>query len=448
MPLSMTSTPARATRRSWLIWFAAASVYLLAVFHRTSFGVAGIEAADRFGVGAAALGSFTVLQIGIYAAMQIPTGVLVDRFGPRAVLTVSLFFLSIGQVLLAVAQVYWVGLLARGVLGVGDAMTFVSVLRLAANHFPARRYTLVTALTGALGFLGNLAATVPLTLLLAGPGWLPTFLTAGLVTGVFLLAVRFIVRDTPPGAEPVPAPRPAAPREIGSQIATAWRVPGTRLGFWTHFSTMFAPATMGLLWGMPFLVQGQGRSATVASSLLMVFVIGALLGGPALGAFIGRKPEARMPLVISYLSAAGVVWAVLLSWPGQIPLGVLFAGFAVLSLGGPASTIGFALARDYNPLPRVGTATGVVNVGGFTATTIAVLLVGLLLQFSGGNFRIALLVIVGMLLFGAWRMAVWYRRARAAVFVAQARGEAVPVQLRRRAWDAPVREPAYATSAA
>jgi MFS family permease len=428
--------PARASRASWAIWLSAAAVYLIAVFHRASFGVAGLEAADRFGVGSAALATFTVLQVGVYAAMQIPTGVLVDRFGSRTVLTAALVFLGLGQLLLALAHTYWLGLLARGVLGFGDALTFVSVLRLAANHFPARRYTLIAALTGSLGFLGNLAATVPLTLLLDGAGWTVTFATAAAATLAYMLVVRFAVRDTPSGHRGLVGA--SSPRAVGRQVAEAWRVPGTRLGFWTHFSTMFAPATLGLLWGMPFLVDAQGYSVTTASSLLTVFVIGALVGGPVVGAYIGRRPEMRMGLVIGYLSGALVVWTVLIAWPGQIPLAVLIAGFGFLSLGGPASGIAFALVRDYNPLHRVGTATGVVNVGGFTATTVALLGVGVLLEVTGGEYRIALLGLVGILLTGSWRMAVWFRRARAAVFQAEARGEDVPVQLRHRRWDAPI----------
>lgn len=426
---------ARVTRRTWLIWLSASVVYLLAVFHRTSFGVAGLEAADRFGVGAAALGTFTVLQVAVYAVMQIPTGVLVDRFGPRRTLTAALLFLGAGQILLAVAQAYWLGLLARGVLGIGDALTFISVLRLAANHFPARRYTLVAALTGALGFVGNLAATVPLTLLLAGPGWLPTFLAAGLATVSYVLVVQFGVRDAPEGVAPVHVSRVPV-REIGRQVAQAWRVPGTRLGFWTHFTTAFGPGVFGLMWGMPFLVRGQGYPATTASGLLMVLVVGAMFG-PAIGAFIGRRPDLRMPLALGYLTAATLAWGLLLSWPGRVPIVLLICGFAVISLGAPVSMIAFALARDYNPLPRVGTATGVVNVGGFAATAVTMFLVGALLELTGGDFRLALLAVVAVLVLGSWRIAVWYRRTRAAVLDAQDRGEDVPVQVRRRAWDVP-----------
>ncbi|EID52672.1 MFS transporter [Saccharomonospora xinjiangensis] len=434
MPSRPATTAPASPLTSWLIWLTAAVVYLLAVFHRTSLGVAGLDAAERFGVGSAALATFTVLQIGVYAAMQVPTGVLVDRFGPRRVLTGALLFLGLGQVLLALAQTYAVALVARGVLGLGDALTFVSVLRLAANHFPGRQYMLVTALTGTLGFLGNLAATLPLTLLLAGPGWTPTFLAAGLVTLAFTAAVTLRVRDTP--SHRTAASPSVSMSEVVAQLREAVRVPGTRLGFWTHFSAPFSQNVMVLLWGLPFLVDGQGYPATTASSLLAVFVVGAMVGGPVLGGFVGRRPELRMPLAVTYLATVGVTWAVLLGWPGQVPVAVLVPAFTVLSFGGPFSTIGFALARDYNPISRVGTATGIVNVGGFVATTVVALAVGVLLEVTGGDYRIALLTMPVVLAVGAWRMSVWWLRARAAVFAAEERGEPVPVRLRRHRWDA------------
>ena len=446
MPPAQAPTTAKASRRSWFIWSTAALVYLLAVFHRASFGVAGLEAAGRFGVGAAALGTFTVLQVGVYAAMQIPTGVLVDRFGPRKVLTAALLFLGLGQVLLALAHTYALGLVARGVLGFGDALTFVSVLRLIAAHFPGRQYSMVASFTTAVGYVGNLAATVPLALLLQGPGWTPTFLAAGLLTAIYSAVIAARVRDTPAG--PSPKAVKVHPRALVGQIAEAWRVPGTRLGFWVHFSTMFAPNVLTLLWGMPFLVEGQGVPAATASALLTVFVFGSMAGGPIVGSLISARPSWRMPMVGGYLGVAAVVWAVLLSWSGRVPVAVLIPSFALLSLGGPASTIAFALARDYNPLRRVGTATGVVNVGGFVATTITALAIGLLLQWSGGNFRIALLAVVVILALGTSRMLVWWRRARVELFVAQARGEAVPVQVRRRRWDAPIPDTARLPAAA
>lgn len=241
-------------RRAMFIWMTAVLVYLAAVFHRTSLGVASLQASERFHLGPAALGTFTVLQVGVYALMQVPTGLLVDRYGARRVLTVAALLMGLGQLLFAFATSYPLGLLARAVLGVGDAMTFVSVLRLVAAHFPARRYAAIASFTAALGALGNLASTLPLSMLLANAGWTATFAVAGVGTAVYSVVLILRVRDNPVGAIPEPVDRTESLRTVLAQVTDAWRTPGTRLGFWVHFSTMFAPAMLGLLWGFPYLV--------------------------------------------------------------------------------------------------------------------------------------------------------------------------------------------------
>ena len=431
----------RATKHAWLIWTLAVSVYVAALFHRTSLGVAGLAAGDRFGVGPAALGTFTVLQIGLYAAMQIPTGLLVDRFGPRRVLTAAALLMGLGQVIFALAHSYPLGLAARAVLGIGDAMTWVSLLRLAAAHFPPRRFAVIVSLSAALGGAGNLAATVPLTLLLDNAGWTLTFLVAGGATAVYAGVVAWRVRDVPEGVS-LPVVEAVPLRTVARRVVATWRVPATRLGFWTHFSTMTTPAVIGLLWGFPYLVEAQGMSRPAASSLLGLLVIGAITVGPVIGTVISRRPELRMPIVGGFLLVAVVSWTVLLTWPGGVvPVPVLVVAFLLLSIGGPISAIGFALARDYNPMYRVSTATGVVNVGGFAAVTVTALVIGVLLDLlehvpSAQAYRLAFLPLVAVLLFGTWRTGVWWRRTRAEVFEAEARGEEVPVQLRRRRWDA------------
>nr|WP_042185617.1 MFS transporter [Kibdelosporangium sp. MJ126-NF4]CEL16783.1 Major facilitator superfamily permease [Kibdelosporangium sp. MJ126-NF4] len=404
-------------------------VYMAAVFHRGSLGVASLEATTRFGVGPAALGTFSVLQLLVYASMQVPTGLLVDRFGPRRILTAAALLMGAGQVLFAVATSYPLGLAARAVLGLGDAMTFISLLRLASAHFSARQYSLVVSLTAALGGLGNLAATVPLTLLLHNAGWLATFLVTGLVTGGYALVVARL-KDTPDG--PAPRAEAARIREVALGVRETWRIPGTRLGFWVHFATMQLPAVLALLWGFPYLVRAHGFSEPVASAVLGVMVIVTIVSGPMIGAVIGRKPELRMTMVAGYLVVAVGLWSVLLI--GPMPPVLVGIVFAVLSFGLPLSAIGFAIARDYNPLSRVGTASGVVNVGGFLATTLAALGIGLVLDVTD-SFTYAMLVSGVLTTLGIWRTAVWWRRARAEVFAAQARGEQVPVRIRQRRWD-------------
>ncbi|SMD04060.1 MFS transporter [Lentzea albidocapillata] len=432
----------RATRKSWLIWTTAVFVYFAALFHRTTLGVAGLEASERFGLGPAQLGVFTVLQIGVYALMQIPTGLLVDRYGPRRVLTVAALLMGTGQVLFAVADSYGLGLAARAVLGMGDAMTFISVIRLVATHFPPRQYSLVVAVTAAIGGVGNLVATVPLTLMLGSIGWTWAFLIAGGITALYSVVALLRVRDVPAGFV-APKPEVVPFRKIWPKVRQAWSVPGTRLGFWAHFSTMSTPAVIGLLWGYPYLVQAQGMSPRAASSTLGLLVIGAIVASPIIGGLFSRNPEWRMPISVGFLAFAFTGWGVLLLWPGgHVPTPVIAVVFLVLTVGGPISGVAFALARDYNPSHRQSTASGLVNVGGFLAVTVTALGVGVLLDLVEGllspqtAFRVAFSFCVLVLVLGSWRMLVWWRRARAAVFEAEERGETVPVQIRRRRWDA------------
>ncbi|WP_258907981.1 nitrate/nitrite transporter [Actinokineospora sp. UTMC 2448] len=414
-------------------------VYLLAVFHRTTLGVAGLEAAQRFDIGAAALAGFTVLQIGVYAAMQIPTGLLVDRFGPRVTLSCAALLMGSGQLLFAYAESYVPALLARGVLGLGDALAFVSVLRLVAAHYSPRRYPTLTAATAALGSVGNFAATVPLTLLLADAGWTTAFAVVGLLTAAYAGIVVWRVRDAPHGEEPQRSDAVGV-RQTLDQVRQAWRVPGTRLRFWVHMSTCFAPNVLGLLWGLPYLVQVQGLTEPQAGVVLSLMVIVAMVCGPAVGELIGRHPAARMPIVLGYLGMATVIWTVIVAWSGSLPTPVTVTAIAVLAAGGPMSGIAFALVRDYNPLRRVGTASGIANVGGFGATTVASLAVGVLIggdaaAAGADDFRLAFAAVLAMLVAGAWRTTVWWLRARAVVLAKVEAGETVPVQIRRRAWD-------------
>jgi MFS family permease len=428
---------ARATRKAWLLWTIAIVVYVAAVFHRSSLGVAGLQATARFGVGPAALSTFTVLQVAVYAAMQVPTGLLADRFGPRRVLVVAALLLGAGEVCFGLAHSYPLALFARGLLGLGDAMTWVSVLRVVAGQFPARSYPLVVALSAMLGGAGNLVATVPLTALLASSGWTATFLVTGLLTAGYAAVVGTTLR--------VPARTDAAPppplRRVLKGAAQAWRVPGTRLGFWVHFTTMASPTTLGLLWGFPYLVRAQHLTPVRADEVLGALVLAGMAANPVLGAVTGHRRGLRMPLVTGYLGVTGLTWILLLAVPGRQSFGVLLVAFVLFAVGGPMSGIGFALARDYNPLHRVGTATGVVNVGGFLATTMAALGVGLLVGAMAAAdpataYRVGLLAVVAVFCVGTWRVLVWWRRARAEVHAAQGRGEDVPVRVRLRRWDA------------
>jgi predicted MFS family arabinose efflux permease len=419
-------------------WLVACSVYLLAVLHRTSLGVAGLLAAERFHITSAQLSVFVLVQLGLYAAGQIPAGLLVDRFGPRRMLLTAAVAMTLAQALFAVAPGYGVALLARGVLGIGDAMTFVSVLRFAATRLPARRYPLIVALTGTFGILGNMVATFPLAVALRDLGWVPSFAGLAVLSALTFVLTRFLLPGAPPRrfTGGVSAWRAVRVR-VTRSVRAAWAVPGTRVGFWTHFTGTSATTAFGVLWGQPYLVTTTGMTPETASLVLLLTVAVSAVGGPSLGALLTRRPAVRVPVALGVGTVTVVGWLVVLA--AATPAAPLVVVVVCLTaLGAPASMIGFSLARDYNEGTAVGTATGVVNAAGFLATVVIALGIGLVLSLLGGqtpaHFRVAMLVLVAVELVGLVQLIRWWRRARAYLLVRQARGDVLPFRLRRHRW--------------
>jgi nitrate/nitrite transporter NarK len=443
----MTSFAAAATLRSHAArpavrgWAIAVAVYFLAVFHRSSLGVAGLLAEQRFGITAGQLSVFVMLQIGVYAAMQIPTGVLVDRYGPRRMLVVASVLMGLGQLVFAFAPSYATALAARALLGCGDAMTFISVLRFVAGRFSARRYPALVAITSMVGTVGNVLATLPLALALHHAGWLASFSIAGSLSLVAAALVWVFLHD--PTAQPRRVRDTSELRRgvgaVVGRVAASWALPGTRLGFWVHFACMSSATAFGVLWGYPYLVDGVGLGSSAASAVLMAGVLASGAVGPIVGWVVGRHPAMRVGLALGVCSFTVVGWLVTVFVLGDHPPQAYVVALLVVTMfGGPASLVAFAVARDYNRASIIGTASGVVNVGGFLATVVVVVAFGWTLNLLGGstphNLRVALLVPIAVQLFGVVRMAVWYRRVRAAVWQRQRNGQAVPVAVARRHW--------------
>jgi MFS family permease len=399
--------------RAYAVWGIGVFGYLVAVLQRTSFGVVGLEAADRFHAGGAALSAFTVLQLVVYASLQIPVGLLVDRFGSRIMVSAGAVFMALGQLQIAVAESVVTGIIGRMLVGMGDAMTFVSVLRLVPLWFDGRRAPLMSQLTGVIGQLGQLVSVIPFLALLHAAGWSQAFMTLAGLSVVVIVLVLALLRNAPAGTRVEHDGTPEGTRAV---LAAAWRQPGTRLGMWSHFTVQFSGNVFALMWGFPFMVAGQGFDSSVAAGLMSFFVAVAIITGPPMGRFVARHPLRRSTLVLVISALTAVAWTAVLLVPGRAPLWLMAVLVGVLALGGPASMIGFDFARTFNPSHRLGTATGIVNIGGFVAALLTMFLVGYLLDlqhvlglspqgvYSLDAFRVALAV--QLLVLGAGALAI------------------------------------------
>ena len=168
---------------------------------------------------------------------------------------------------------------------------------------------------------------------------------------------------------------------VRASLRASWAHPGTRLGFWIHFSTQFSATALGLLWGYPFLVRGEGRSAAEAGLLLSLLVVAVVVAGPVLGWLVGLHPWHRSSMALVIVGSIIAVWTVVLLWPGDAPTWLLVLLVVVVGIGGPASMIGFDVGRTANPVERLASSSGIINVGGFSASLLLVIAIGLVLDW-------------------------------------------------------------------
>jgi MFS family permease len=352
------ATPSRAA----LVWGVGMLGYVLAVMQRTTFGVAGLDAADRFGISPAALSAFVFLQVAVYISAQLPGGLLVDRWGSRTVLVLGGVLLAAGQLLLAFAPALPFLVLARVIVGAGDAVMFVAVLGLLPRWFAASRVPLITQLTGILGQIGQILSAVPFLALLHTHGWTTAFAAAAAASALAAALSLAVVRNGPSGT-------------------------------WT-----------------------PSPSTSEAGALVTLFVVCAILIGPVIGVLTARHPLRRSWLVLSIIAADVVVWTAVLALPEPAPRWLLVVLVMVLAAGGPGSVVGFDIARTSNPTPNLGVAQSIVNLGGFLASLLVLATMGVVLDALGGftfeAFRIAWLVQYPVWLFATVGVVITRRKAR------------------------------------
>lgn len=398
----MSAAPARPApaSRALAVWLGAMTAYVCAVAARTSLGVAGVEAMDRFSMSAGVLASFSTLQIGVYAAAQIPVGIALDRWGPRRLLVTGAVLVAVAQTGMALATGLPAALSARVLLGIGDATAFVSVLRLLPSWFSPFRIPLFTQLTSIIGLLGQVISAVPFVWVLHRAGWSTAFaIMAGLGLAA-AMAVGALVRDAPaPEAAGDGAARARTREPVLLTVRRVLSSPWTWLGFFTHWSGAGPSTVFTLLWGVPFMTLGMGMTKAQASAVLVANTAAGIVLGPLVGQLTARHPRGRVPGVLGVAGAVAVAWSAVLAPASPAPAWAAPVLVVVLAASGCASSIGFDFVRQGVEPHRLGTATGATNMGGFAAALLSVQLIGWLLDrgsadraYAWPDFRLAMAV--------------------------------------------------------
>lgn len=403
--------PPSESPRPWLrvaVWAVGAVAYLAAIISRTSLSATGALASDRYDLSSDQLALFGILQLLVYAGVQIPVGMLIDRLGARVALIAGLAIVAISQLMIGFGETFAVLLIARGLAGLGDALIFPSAIRLTAVSLRPAWVATGTQLVGVVGNFGVLITAAPLLVLIDVTGWETGYLVMFALSGVIALGAIGILALM--GADRT---RTASGETLGAVIrgtAEAARYPGTWLAFTVH-AIASAPYTAFIVtWGVLFLTHGAGLDEAGAGVFLGVMPVVGAVSGVLLGRLSGDRPRLRGFVLVSAGVAHIVVWSLVLLWPGQpIPWGVLGLLVVVTAAGGPASLVGFELSREFVPARLAARANGIVNMGGFSTALVIIWLTGLMLTLQGattpddytmGMFRIAFLPMLAILAVG------------------------------------------------
>lgn len=377
-------------------------------------GAAALDAADRFHTTAEQLSLLAVLQLVFYAGMQIPVGILLDRFGSKKLLIAGALFMGSGQLVVAVAPNLQVAILGRILVGIGDACTFISMIRLVNVWYSGPKASKLQQWLGTFGQLGQVLSAIPFVVLLKEAGWVSAFTAMALVAAVTAVALVAGVSDkvNESGHKP-------SLKSILRTLARNVRKPITWVGFFTHFSTQSSGTMFALLWGVPFMVSGLGHDHAFASSALTFLVVTNASMGPVIGWFCAKWPQYRARWVLAVVTIIALSWISVICYGSVTPDWLLFLVLGIVGAGGPSSMIAFDYSKQAIPAQELGSANGVINVGGFLASFTMMYLIGVSLDLQGGpnlysfeHFRIALATQLVVLAIGAFGFILSYRRLR------------------------------------
>ncbi len=373
-----------------LVWALGAGLYLIGFFHRVAPAVITRELSAEFALTAATLGNLSALYFYTYVGMQIPTGVLVDHWGPRRVLAAGGVLAATGTLLFALSPAYALVGLGRLLIGAGVGVAFVAMLKLSTAWVHPSRFALISGLALAMGGLGGVCAGVPLRIAVDAFGWRAVMLgTAGL-TALLAAATWWLLRDdprsrgyasyAPDGLHGAPA-RPQ--HSMLGGIGAVLRIPNVWLIFVGCGAITGPVLAFGGLWGVPFLSTHYGLSTAQAALLTSLLLVAWSVGSPLAGGISDRLRRRKLPLLAGGVLCA-VMWAVLIYVPG-LPYALLVALLAGIGLASGVVVIGFAFCKESAPAPLAGTASGIANMGNMLGGMVMQPAIGLLLDARWGG---------------------------------------------------------------
>ena len=364
---------------AYIVFLLSASFYLYEYILQVAPSVMADSMMQTFHVSAAGFGIVSAFYFYAYAPMQLPAGVLFDRYGPRKLMTLALLLCAAGSFFFASTDHLFMAGLGRFMIGIGSAFSFIGVLVLASRWFKPTQFALLAGIAQLMSSVGAMFGEMPLAKLIEVVGWRnASFILSAVGVGLSVL-MWIVIRDYPPESTPKAVPKRKLIEEWRRlhdvcRHSYTWITGVYSCAIWTPIAVFAA------LWGVPYLQQKFHVSVLVASGLCSMIWIGIGIGSPLLGWMSDYFYSRRLALAISSVLGLGATLC-LMYVPG-LSIQSMYFVLLVLGLGAGGQTVSFAVVKDNNPPELVGTASGFNNLAVLIGGAVFQPLVGVFLNNS------------------------------------------------------------------
>lgn len=329
-------------RQAIVIVSTLATAYVASHFFRAANATIGLDLMRDIGIGPEALGALTGAFFFGFSAMQIPCGILFDRFGPRRTVFAMLLIAIAGGTVFTLARDPTTLLVGRALMGAGFGVMLIGSMVVISRWFPSDRFATLSSMVLSIGLVGNLIATTPLALASETVGWRVAFAAMVVFTALAAVAVWLIVRDAPPG-HPFLARERESIASVARGLADVFRNRQIPFIMALNFCNYACTFTIQGLWGGPYLQEVHGLSKTAFGNVLLAavvaYMIGQLVIGPLDRVFDTRKRIAIIGTLI--IAGMNAVLALVPHPPLWLAIGVI-VGIGLIS---PSSTMVLAHGR-------------------------------------------------------------------------------------------------------
>ena len=367
----------------WFIWSLASFFYFYEYLLRVSTSVMVPELMHAFKVDAAALGLMSAFYFYAYAPMQIPVGILIDRFGAKKLLSLASLVCGAGIIVFGISYAVWEACAGRFLMGLGSSIAFVAMVFVCTHWFEKSKRALLVGLANSIGMLGAICGQGPLSLSIKALGWRVTSLALGVIGFLLAIIIYLIIGRRKP--TPVALEKRESQESLGSALKQLCKSGHSWLNAVIALFFYMTTTAVGGLWGVPFIQKTYHVSKHTAGFATSMLFFGWLIGGPIMG-FLSDKIKNRKHIILItiFLTLASLLCVVYLT---KMPIFLVYVFMFLVGFFSSGQLLNFTLAAEINSPNIKGTSIAFTNFVVAVGSSIVQPIIGVFLD-SGWDGKI------------------------------------------------------------